>query len=505
MLIRYTPKTQEGKDSIKTGKKQSDFMDYYYIHRHLEHFKKRDTAVILYMEQKEALYDEAKSRYAKHYLENINNKEALTFLNDSMSEEEIMSAVSTIDEKLKASLEKNITKEIPLTQIFSNAHKSMKDYLNSKNIQSLNTFFQCIQQATSVLEDNDRYILAPVLKAATDITALSDLSKVQQIINDYQNDTELVPIASKTVSSIIKSINGLVSGLEADDLQFNSASSFINNIFSTQVGEYFISKGVVNGYIKGEEAIKEAITKSLVGARSTRKEDLVGVEITNDGALAEYIDKYSQINGNTRFKVDNSFAGLEITEGKDTINVNLGISTKWYKRNKDNSISSVSITRESALNRINQMYNVNQREYVYNTLGLANQDAEGIQALKQAILARNIDLFLSGLGINGDFAQFIAIGNEMYSIWDIINAVEHYNTGAGTSEFSNINSQDPIVISFEGLQAITDKTQNALTEEANWIAAQKRSRDQNKLIKNLKIHGRFYPQRLKNILSNKNS
>jgi hypothetical protein len=38
------------------------------------------------------------------------------------------------------------------------------------------------------------------------------------------------------------------------------------------------------------------------------------------------------------------------------------------------------------------------------------------KALKAAIVARNLDVLMSGMGIQGDFSQFIIINGEFYSI-----------------------------------------------------------------------------------------
>ena len=62
------------------------------------------------------------------------------------------------------------------------------------------------------------------------------------------------------------------------------------------------------------------------------------------------------------------------------------------------------------------MFNDSDKYYIYNTLGLVAQDDSMYKALKAAIVARNLDVLMSGMGIQGDFSQFIIINGEFYSI-----------------------------------------------------------------------------------------
>lgn len=78
----------------------------------------------------------------------------------------------------------------------------------------------------------------------------------------------------------------------------------------------------------------------------------------------------------------------------------------------------MAITTEvSFLNRINQFLNSeNEKYYVYNALGLVAQDNSMYSALKAAMVSRNLDVMMSGLGPQGDFSQYIVINGEFYSI-----------------------------------------------------------------------------------------
>ena len=134
--------------------------------------------------------------------------------------------------------------------------------------------------------------------------------------------------------------------------------------------------------------------------------------------------------------------------------------------------------------------------YGYNALGLVAQDNSLYAALKAAIVARNIDVLLSGLGTQGDFSQFIIINGEFYSIWQIISLIENFNTGQGTTS----GNSDIVTISAVGLNKISELTQKELGDPESIEEAYVRCKQQNDIINQLKLSAHFYPQRLKRAL-----
>lgn len=74
-------------------------------------------------------------------------------------------------------------------------------------------------------------------------------------------------------------------------------------------------------------------------------------------------------------------------------------------------------TETSFVHRLNQMLNGTiEKYYAYNALGLAGQDNEIYSALKSALVAKNLDVLISGLGVQGDFSQYLVINGNFYSI-----------------------------------------------------------------------------------------
>lgn len=77
----------------------------------------------------------------------------------------------------------------------------------------------------------------------------------------------------------------------------------------------------------------------------------------------------------------------------------------------------VSITGETQfIHRLNQAFSGEGTYFAYNALALVEQDAVPYNALKALIVARNIDVMISGLGFQGDFSQFLVINGTFYSV-----------------------------------------------------------------------------------------
>ena len=303
-----------------------------------------------------------------------------------------------------------------------------------------------------------------------------------------QLDNKIIKVNSSAIQSVNNSLLQLVGDLSQKKFNKQSLNGYIKNIFSTQIGEYIVSKGLG----KAMSLLPSAIKNSLSGTKN--------IEVDGDLELQELISNYGQ-QGNQVFKTDNSFKDLSIkVNSGDVVDINLGISTKWYKGSNSGNIYDVSIATETSfISRINQMLkNPIENYYAYNALGLAGQDNELYSALKAALVARNLDVLISGLGVQGDFAQYLVINGEFYSIWQIINAIEYLNQGQGS--YSRGDKTDPITISATGLSKVISLTSQAQDEPNNLTKAFVRSKKQNQLIEELGLSAHFYPNRLKNAL-----
>jgi len=377
-----------------------------------------------------------------------------------------------------------------LNQNLSIAYSSLDSFIQNKQAKDLDNLFAQITKAAELLNTDMDGLLALIgprgeYKKHRDLTKLSVL--LQNEIAKLEGKT--LNISQKRLMSVTKSLSNLVSSLSLDgDINKQSLQKYLSNIFSTQIGEYIVSKGVAKGLDLGLKEIRNSLTGS---SNITVSE--------NDEELQNFIKNFGQ-KGSQIFKTDNSFKNLTVTlEDGDDFNINLGLSSKWYKGDSGN-LDSVSITAEvSFLNRINQMINSeNEKYYVYNSLGLVNQDNSMYSALKAAMVARNLDVMMSGLGPQGDFSQYIVINGEFYSIWQIILALENFNHGQGS--YGKGDATDPVTISATGLKSVSEITEQVKDSPSNVASAYIRSKIQNRMIEGLGLTGHFYPNRLKNIL-----
>lgn len=473
-----------------------DNKEYYYIHRHISHFEK-DSAISFFQEQKRKNYIQMRNRYRKNYLKNILsvNNESLEILNKSMEEQ----AIDDLDKQLLDTLNNNISSAIQNFNISKNAeiaYKALDSFINKPNAEAFDTILAQITAASELLTNDSEYIAALVGLQGQYINKNS-LTKIYNLITKYINNwnNKQIALDPKRLVSVQNSLLKLISALKQKkgSVSKQSLQGYLRNIFSTQVGEYVVSKGTGMGL----NMLINTVDNSLSGTKNIK----VGVSKQDD----KIIQQFGQATGTTRFKTDTSLRNLSINVNstKNSIIINLGISTKQYM---EGSVSKVFVTSETGeksatfLHRLNQMLRTDtEMYYAYNALGLVNQDNSIYNALKAAMVARNADILISGLGIQGDFSQFIVINGTFYSIWDIIKAIEYFNEGSGLTDKES--GTDIVTISAQGLSQIAKKTDEALKQrKKNLTKAFKRSKEQNEMMRDLKFIAHFYPNRLKNAL-----
>lgn len=469
-----------------------DGQTYYYIHRHLAHFEK-DEAIALYQEQKRNGYINMKKRYIQNYLKNINtvNEKNLDILNVAMNEEEL---VGDLDKQILDVLNSSVSTAIQgfnLEKYLKTAYQSLDNFIDTKEAKELDKLFAQITAATEILTSS-RGELVVLLGKNGIYQKHRDLNKLYNLLQKEINHLEgkTLTVNQSRLLSVERSLAQLIKGLKQKNINKSILQRYLSNIFSTQIGEYLVSKGIGQGL----NVCLSEIRKSLTGTKN--------IDFKEDEEISNFLKQFGQ-SGRTTFKTDNSFKNINIAlkDSGDTIDINLGLSTKWYKGGGNEGVAVTTETSKSGsfLRRIDQMFNDTSKYYIYNTLGLVSQDNTMYAALKSAMIARNLDVLISGTGLQGDFAQFIVINGYFYSIWDIINAVEKFNEGSGT--FDEKSATDPITISAGGLSKVALLTQEAQKQRKNLTKAFVRSKQQNELIRQLTFVGHFYPNRLRNIVS----
>ena len=464
--------------------------NYYYIHRHISHFPV-DDAVDSFEQQKRQNYFEMKARYKQRYLENMQgvSPEAMAKLNLAMSSDEVFSNLDTaLLNTLNAKVSENI-QQYNLDKMLVGAYSSLDDFLETKDLKDLDGLFEQITQAANLLRSNITEITAAIGKKQW-VGGGRDLSKVTQELNKQLSlfEGKKVRVAETQMKNVLQSLRNLTSGLESDTLSKAQLQSYLRNIFSTNIGEYVVSKGVVKGLNLVDLTIKDTLTGTAT--------------VKNSEALKDALMAFGQ-KKTTNFKTDNTFKNIDISfeDGTD-FKINLGLSTKWYKSSAAGVNDKVTITNEqNFIHRVTQLISDHEgRYYAYNALGLVNQSGTAYSALKAAIIARTADYLISGFAEGGDFSQFLVINGNFYSIWQIISAIENFNQGQGSSDI-NPGKSDPITISASGLSTIATQTDEAREETPpDLYRAYSRAKEQNKAIERLRLTGHFYPQRLKNAL-----
>lgn len=481
----------------------SEGREYYYIHRHVSHFK-MDEAVELFSSQKKQNYLIMKNRYQKNFLENIQmDRKFLELLDASMSEEE---KVSMLDQTMLEVLDKQVSEQInsyKLDSRITNTFKSLDNFLKSGDIRALDKVFQQITAATKFLQTDIQPLSALIgmqgeYKKHRDLHQL-DIQLLQAIKDTFEDGSgkiKLLTTNQARLKSVMQSVQKFVhelSGLgttSGNIINKNSLQRYLTNIFSTQIGEFIVSSSTATAMGQGLKDIR----KSLTGGKR--------VQFTEDEKLNQFIRDYG--NKSRTFKTDNSFSDLAIDVNFNSQNirttVNLGLSTKWYKNSGVNLSDSVSIGGETSFTyRLNQMFQKDKDKYLtYNALALAEQDNSGYSALKAALIARNADAFISGLGMQGDFSQYIVVNGKFYSIWQILTLLENYNKGEGSTQKET--GTDPVTISITKLNAVLEISRERLRDKnPDLTKAYAKIKQQNNLIEVLGITGHFYPERFKNL------
>ncbi len=464
-----------------------------YIHLHQKNFKNAGVMALKYFKtQKEKAYKIAKGRYKKNYLENISiNSLNFARFNDAMSEDEI---ISNLDTSLTEFLNENVSKEINsfnLETYLKKSYQGLDKFLkNPQDLNKLDAVFNDIGKAAGILT-TDAQILAKIFRDCKGITGIGKLNKISSLLEQeiQRMNGKSLHINQKRYLSVLNSLKSFTDDIAKGELNKRTLQKYLSNIFSTQIGEYIVSKGTAKALELGIGEIR----KSLKGTDQ--------VKYTEDPEINRFIQSYG--NQKNTFKPDTAFNNLNITldEGETNININLGLSVKWYKNSggKDSSVALAS--EKSFLYRIQQMFkSPTEQYYAYNAIGLYGQRNDLYHALKAAILARNIDTLISGLGVQGDFSQFIVINGEFYSIWNIILLLENYNTG-DSADPKNIVTATASGIS--KIQSLHEKGLEEAIDRPSKVEAWQRTKEQINIINGLGFECKLHTARLKNALKNK--
>lgn len=461
-----------------------------YIHLRKEDFDS-NSAIGLFNKMQKEQYEKTLSRYKQRYLENLHisakTKEAMEFTAKLQKDGNL---IDIVDKQLKNHLDNTFQKQLTDSNLktqASIANKSIKSYFNNKDIKEFDKILECIEIVGAEIFGDTNVFMSFIQELRKDNTSTKELeTKMDKMIQKYEG--QMIKFSS-TANSVIKKLQTLIKNINGD-ITLRSLQTSVTNIFSTELGEYFTQKTVGIA----TDASASEIEKSLLGAKDVKLSKNENIFFKQHGSQSK------------RYKTDNSIKrfSLNVEEKEKEFNVilDLGLSVKWYQTVNGDLDKSVTVASETSfMHRIRQAFDMtnNANKYlIYNSLALTGQDNSMYLALKAAIVARNIDVLISGLGVQGDFSQMIVVNGKFYSVYDIIKALKDYN-GAGTS--SDDDQKGVLTASATGLSKIINMNTKVGKRDSLYKAFI-RSQKIEKELENLHFDVHFYPNKLGNMLNN---
>ena len=463
-----------------------DFLNY--IHRSkLGVYKTFGSGIVEeYNQQKDQNYLKMMSRFKQNYIKTI-SQVPNEFLNAALNQEELIKEINNnslnyLQETFSESLE-NLSAQI--INLGRGARKYgaqyVQQYLENSNSrkarENFSKMFENIAKASEIVYGEES-ILAHVLQNANTYGEIK--TKLQQ--TKFNLNGKIVSINNTEEKKVIRYINNLISATESKSLllpngsiNLRSLNSYFNNIFSTNFGENLLGSLVYNN----PEIYKNIIDEvNALGAQN--------VDIQLDPEMAALAQQGTQV-----YKVDSQLknfkVSVDINGTNATITLDIGASIKNYQ----SRTTKVSITGEKSLiYRLQQLFKSN-RDLILAYNVLANSDVLTAEyaALKANITAYFADIFISGIGVAGDFSQYIVINGKFYSIYDILLKLKNYNTG-------RLKDNSIITVNPVGIGKITAFQKKRRGEKPkNLIQAYKNSKASMDMLQGLSLHASFYPNR----------
>lgn len=463
-----------------------DFLNY--IHRSkIGVYKTFGSGIIgEYNQQKDQNYLKMMSRFKQNYIKTI-SQAPNEFLNAALNQEELIKEINNnslnyLQETFSESLEKLSAQIIDLGRgAREYGVQYVQQYLENSNSrkarENFSKMFENIAKASEIVYGEES-ILAHILQSANTYGEIKN--KLQQ--TRFNLNGKIISINNTEERKVIQYINNLISATETKTLlspngniNTQSFNSYFNNIFSTNFGENLLGSLVYNN----PEIYKNIIDEvNALGAQN--------VDIQFDPEIAALAQQGTQV-----YKVDSQLKNFKVSVDVNgtsaTIILDIGTSLKNYQ----SGTIKVSITGEKSLiYRLQQLFKSN-RDLTLSYNILANSDVMALEyaALKASLTAYFADIFISGIGVGGDFAQYIVINGKFYSIYDILLQLKNYNTG-GLKD-NSIITVNPI-----GIGKITAFQEQRRGEEPkSLIQAYKNSKISMNMLQGLNLHASFYPNR----------
>lgn len=441
----------------------------YYIHYHQENIGKAENNSVpdiinVFKSQKQKALQESKNAYKYMFKKNLLNSSSIELLNEIFSDDNMM---TELNNQMQKALEESIRVD-KLQQLMaaqrgvtegSGAFAKVYNKTGEDRIKAFSDLLETLSNCCKLLDSEQGSAIAVNLlnikgSLSKTISNVNIGKKLQKAVKDFATTNEGATIDEQRVAAAAQSINAFANLLitkktqKGEGLTSGSIQRMINHIFSDGFAEGVSS--ILNNTV--DMNIDNAIL-SLEG-RTTYKGTSIkasGVEKITDKTLAA--GKVDILAKNVQFSIE-SKGGL--TGG--TIDINLGISNKTYRKNHfkglDKRVGSQSYSSGSGgsvKEAINVIFGAKYSRYLaYNTIAHRSSRPQEAQALQDIILTRQITRLFSSRGGSKDFAQFIIANGQVVSVWDLIMQTENF---VGLSNSINKKSQ-AVDLSIEGFAEV---------------------------------------------------
>lgn len=264
----------------------------------------------------------------------------------------------------------------------------------------------------------------------------------------------------RPLANVLKKIKTDIGSGKEKSKKAGAIKKITQDIFNTGFAESISAMLKQTAYVEIDKTFKS----SLTGAEKVQIQysDEFGRVVNNTDSIAS-AGKADAMFSNVKLHINN-IGNL----GDKTINLNIGISDKFYKSNyfpglkgnkKDQSFSSGS--GGSLTEALWSSFGSNLRYlyFAYNALSHGNRKGWNVAqgALNEVILTRQIVRLFASRGGNADFAQFMFVNGQIVPIWDIIMSTTK-NISLSSSEKGS--DKQPVNISIQGRGDIQKSAQN---------------------------------------------
>ena len=422
----------------------------YYIHLNKMNIGNRaNNAIINFKDQKQQVQIETLKQYKDFFNTSLNGQslEVLAAACD-LNEEDFLNVLNTeLQQKLQKDI--NINALGSLYQIVNSGDisKYLQEAVDKNDVEQLSKALQVIAEALSLLEKGDKSLGAILNKSLKDANSFADIGgKLSQLLAEYQINNNYRLIKRQSLESAKKQLDNLAKALTSGkfvsskkDLTAKGLSTLLlNGIISTSIAEGL-------GFsIAGKSG--SILYKSILEAVGTKN-----VTVTSNSG------KNIKITGKTDVKakgVSLTLEGIDGGENAGRINLNLGISSKFYTgqgfKDLDNKNISIGSGSGGTLKQaLDSIFSDDVSRYLSYNYITHNQYTTQLNDL---ITKRQILRLFATAGSEEDFAQFMLINGNVISIWEILQYV--LNNDVGLSSSMKGSSSQGIVIDIPDRPAI---------------------------------------------------